>query len=191
MPIFPGGRVDTVAARWDAEWNSRLFTSIDYQHQEARYLSISIPGSLATYDIASGRIDRISGTANLWLGGGFSTMATAAYATSKDTDPASAGFGGALPFVPEWSGRVGLTWVHPSNVKVTLAATYIGEREGDQAGTRLDDYWTADAFLTWEPFDKRFSVDLAAYNLLDQQFEVAPMLPGWGRTFTGSFKVRF
>jgi len=33
--------------------------------------------------------------------------------------------------------------------------------------------------------------ELAAYNLLDEEFEVAPSVPGWGRTFTGSLKLRF
>ncbi len=62
---------------------------------------------------------------------------------------------------------------------------------GRRPGTELDDYWTADAFLTWEPFDKRFELELAAYNLFDEEFEVAPDTPGWGRSFVGSLKVRF
>ncbi len=58
-------------------------------------------------------------------------------------------------------------------------------------GARLAEFWTLDAFLTWEPFDKRFALDLAAYNLLDDDFEIGRQAPGWGRTFTGSLKVRF
>lgn len=58
-------------------------------------------------------------------------------------------------------------------------------------GTKLDGYWTIDGNLTWEPFDKRFELQLAAYNLLDEDFEVAPFTPGWGRSFKGSIKVRF
>ena len=56
---------------------------------------------------------------------------------------------------------------------------------------RLDGYWTADAFLTWEPLDKRFELELAAYNIFDTDFSVASDTPGWGRTLTGTFKVRF
>lgn len=191
LPLLPGGRTDTFAARWEAEWSSRLFTAIDYQHQDARNLSIGIPGSVDTYDIAEGRIDRVSGTANLWLGAGFSLTGTIAHAETEDRDPASIGFGRELPFIPETSGRIGLTWVNPANVKATIAATYAGTREGNQAGTRLEDYWTVDAFLTWEPFDKRFALELAAYNIFDEAFEVAPQVPGWGPTVTGSLKVRF
>ena len=57
--------------------------------------------------------------------------------------------------------------------------------------SELDDYWTLDANLEWEPLDKRFAVEFAAYNLLDKPFEVAPSVPGWGRTYMGSLKVRF
>ena len=56
---------------------------------------------------------------------------------------------------------------------------------------KLDDYWTGDAFLVWEPFDKRFELELAAYNIFDQEFDLAPSIPGWGRSFVGSLKVRF
>ena len=141
--------------------------------------------------VAEGRIDRVSGTANFWLGHGFGLFATAAYTDSKDEDPASPGYGHALAYVPDTTARAGVTWVNTANVKVTLAASYVGDRESNVADDPLDSYWTADAFLTWEPFDKRFELQLAAYNLLDEKFLVAPNTPGWGQTFTGLLKVRF
>jgi outer membrane receptor for monomeric catechols len=99
--------------------------------------------------------------------------------------------------VPELSGRAGITFVHPSNLKLTLSATYVGERSSGTSGVRLDDYWTADAALVWEPLGKRFELELAGYNLLDEDFDVAAgaigtgLTPGWGRTIVGSLKVRF
>ncbi|MEX0405989.1 TonB-dependent receptor [Aquibium sp. LZ166] len=193
-PLDVGGYVDTFAARWDAEWSHRFFTSVDYQHQELYGLSIPVPGSLSPIGAGDGfedgRIDRISATANLHLGHGFGLFGTAAWSDSENRTP-GATFGSALPFVPELSGRAGITFVHPSNLKVTLSATYIGERVGDASGTLLDDYWTADAALTWEPLDKRFALELAGYNLFDEKFDVATSTPGWGRTFVGTFKVRF
>jgi tetratricopeptide (TPR) repeat protein len=190
-PVGLGGYSDTFAARWDAEWNSRVFTTIDYQHQEVSGLSIDIPGAFDTTDLTEGRIDRVAATANVWLGGGFGAFATYAYTSSQNKDPTSFGFGEALPYIPEHSARLGVTWVNPANFKVTLAATYVGTRAGDVTGTPLDSYWTADAFATWEPFDKRFEFELAAYNLFDEKFDVATSVPGWGRSFVGSLKVRF
>ena len=67
----------------------------------------------------------------------------------------------------------------------------IGERLGGLSDDVLDGYWTADAFLTWEPFDQRFALELAGYNLTGEDFDVATSTPGWSRTFTGSLKVRF
>lgn len=197
-PLDLGGYSDTFAARWDAEWSDHFFTSLDYQHQELDGIdenfgiSIPVPGTLDEISIAQGRIDRVSATANLWLTHGLGAFATVAYTESenRDTRPGF-GFGEPLPFVPDVTARMGITWVHPSNLKVTLAATYIGERAGTVDGFMLDDYWTADTFLTWEPFNKRFALELAGYNLLDEEFEVAPNVPGWGRSFVGSLKVRF
>lgn len=190
-PLDIGGMADTFAARWNAEWGSRVFTSLDYQHQELQGLAIRTPGSLTTIDLTRGQIDRVSATANVRLGGGFGLFGTVALASSRNLDPASAGFGGPLPFVPETAARFGLSWVHPANVKATVAATYVGPRTSTAAGDSLPGYWTADAFLTWEPLDKRLSLELAGHNLFDASFDVGPSTPGWGRTITGSLKVRF
>ena len=116
------------------------------------------------------------------------SFGTIAYLDSQNKTP---GFDGPLPFVPEIIGRVGLTWVNAANLKVTLAATYVGEREGDLAGTTLDEYWTADAFLVWEPFDKRFELELAGLQSLRPGIRTGAAVPGWGRSFVGSLKVRF
>jgi hypothetical protein len=191
VPLGIGGYSDTFAARWDAEWSDRLFTTVDYQHQELTGLSIPVPASLDTIDLASGRIDRVSGTANVRLNGGFGAFGTLVWTDSEDRDAGSPGFGGPLPYIPELAGRVGLTWVNPANIKVTAAATYIGPRSGNIFGDRIDGYWTADAMLTWEPLDKRFELELAAYNIFDQRFSVARDTAGWGRTLVGSLKVRF
>lgn len=184
LPLSPGGYSDTFAARWDAQWSDRVFTAVDYQHQKAHDLAVPQPFQLATIAIPEGRIDRVSATANVWIGGGFGAFATFAYADSD-------GGGLPLPFVPEKSARFGLTFVHPSNIKVTLSQSYVGERTGDAVGTVLDGYWTTDAALTWESPDKRLVLDLAGYNLTNTKFEVAPDMGGWGPSFFGTLKVRF
>ncbi|MCV3735946.1 FecR domain-containing protein [Rhizobium sp. TRM96647] len=209
------GDIDTIAARWDAEWNDRLFTAVDFQHQNLDGFGIAYPniwqyllapGPLALSD---GRLDRVSATANIHLGNGFGLSGTLAYIDSENQDPSSLDKGSSLPFVPEWAGQVALTWVNEANVKATLAANYIGTRLGNETflvsneGTAdpADDrylfpqdlaaFWTLDASVTWEPFDKRVEMSLAAFNLLDEDFEVATGIPGWGRSFKGTLKVRF
>jgi outer membrane receptor for monomeric catechols len=195
LPLGVTGYSDTFAARWDAEWTDRFFTSLDFQHQEFEDISILVPGGITTIDLEEGRIDRASATANLRLGGGWGVFGTVAYSDSRGeraADATGAGaYDGPVPFVPETAARLGLTWVNPANVKVTVAATYVGERTGNESDDELDPYWTADAFLTWEPLDKRFALELAGYNLFNEEFEVAPNTPGWGRSFVGSLKVRF
>ncbi|WP_085778641.1 FecR domain-containing protein [Rhizobium sp. NXC14] len=191
----PQGYTDTLALQWDAEWTDRFFTSVEYQHQELHDFSIDFPlislPSDTSLPISRGSIDRASVTANVALGNGFGLSATYAYMDSENRDPLEPIYGGPLPFIPQNSGQIALTWVNEAKVKATVAANYIGERDGDRFGTKLDDYWTLDAHLVWEPFDKRVELEAAAYNLLDEDFEITPGVPGWGRAFKGTLKVRF
>lgn len=191
VPLAIGGYSDTFAARWDAQWTDWLFTEVDYQHQKMSELSLPVPLGGDFIDLSKGRVDRVSATANLWLTHGFGAFATIGFADSENQDPTSDGFGAGLPYVPETAARIGLTYVNPINLKVTAAATYVGPREGNQFRDQLEGYWTADASLIWEPLDKRFELELAAYNIFNTEFSVAPSVPGWGRTLTGSLKVRF
>ncbi|AXV15501.1 TonB-dependent receptor [Neorhizobium sp. SOG26] len=184
------GYVDTYALRWDAEWTPDFFTSAEFQHQELHDPTIPIALSVTPFSTGRGRIDRGSLTANLLLGHGFGLSSTVVYTDSEDEDPTSPRYNGPLPFIPEWAGQVALTWVNEANIRATLAANYVGERISDDS-TRLGDYWTLDATLTWEPFDDRMELNLAAYNLLDEDFEVDTGTPGWGRSFKGTLKVRF
>lgn len=125
-------------------------------------------------------------TTNLALGHGLGLSATVA---RMESDDLSAGSDGDLPFLPENSGQVALTYVSTANMKTTVAANYVGERT--DGTTTLDDFWTLDAALQWEPFDKRFEVELAGFNLLDEEFDIRDGLPGWGPTVKGTVKVRF
>ncbi|MBX4975047.1 FecR domain-containing protein [Rhizobium lentis] len=189
------GYADTVALQWDAEWTDRFFTSIEYQHQELHDFSIDLPlialPAADSLPLSRGSIDRAAVTANVVLGVGFGLSATYAYMESKNKDPLEPNYGGNLPYIPKNSGQIALTWVNEAKVKATVAANYIGERDGDDLGTKLDDYWSLDAHLVWEPFDKRVELEAAAYNLLDEDFEITPGVPGWGRAFKGTLKVRF
>ncbi|KQU01426.1 FecR domain-containing protein [Rhizobium sp. Leaf453] len=185
------GYIDTFAFRWDAQWSDRFFTAFDYQHQEAKNVSLAQPILAATLDFEDVRVDRAALTANLVLGHGFGLSATYAHLDSENRDPMSFGYGDSLVFVPDQTGQIALTWVNTADIKMTLAGNYVGERVGNGDGVTLDDYWTLDAGLVWEPFDKRTELELSAYNLLDEDFELAPGVKGWGPTVKGTLSVRF
>ena len=185
------GYVDTFAFRWDAQWSDRFFTAFDYQRQDAHKVSLAQPLEVATFDFDKARIDRAAITGNLALGHGFGLSATYAHLDSKNLDSSTGSYGDPLIFVPDQTGQIAVTWVNTANVKATVAANYVGERVGNDAGDRLDDYWTLDANLVWEPFDKQIELGLSAYNLLDEDFEVKPGVKGWGPTVKGTLSVRF
>lgn len=182
------GYADTLALRWDAEWNSWFFTALDYQHQDVRQLALDIPLSTTSLAYAKVGLDRVAATANFAIGHGFGLSLTAAH-TEADVKEHTGSQPGELLFVPENTGQAALTWVSTANIKTTVAANYVASRPGGLK--TLDDFWTLDAALQWEPFDKQIEVDLAAFNLLDEDFELRNGLPGWGRTFKGTIKVRF
>ncbi|BBE71769.1 lipoprotein NlpI [Pleomorphomonas sp. SM30] len=184
-PLDSGATADTVGAKWEAEWSDNLFTAIEYQHQWLERLSITNPGTLETYTVADGEVDRLTASANLLLGHGFGAFATLALARSDD------GTGADIPYVPETMARVGLAYVDPARWRVTLSGTYVGERLGDDLGTRLDEAFTVDAKFRYEPDGGRFVFDVGLYNILDKHFDIAPDTPGWGRTVEAKLAVRF
>ncbi|WP_134500946.1 tetratricopeptide repeat protein, partial [Microvirga pakistanensis] len=189
LPAALGGTVETLALRWDAEWSPYLFTALEYQRQDADNLDIGIPNTFDSIAVEKARIERVSATANLWLTHGIGVFGTVG--TQSSEVRAGAGRGNDVPLMAENFARAGVTLVHPSRVKLTMAATYVGDFAGGLAGARLDDYWTADAFLTWETPDRRLLVELSVLNMFDEEFEVARDIPGPSRTFAAGVKARF
>lgn len=192
-PLQTGGHVDTSMARWDAEWGKRLFTSIEYQHQELDGVSISIPQTLDSVTLDQARIDRVTANANVWIGNGFGFFATAAWTRGTGQNEALR-YDGDIPFLPEHFGRAGLTWVSPEHIKITVAQTYVGERLGMHhyfPSETLDAYTTTDLIMSWEPFERRLAFDASLLNVFDRDFDIAPGTPAPGRTVLGSMKVRF
>ena len=101
-----------------------------------------------------------------------------------------------MPFVAERFARAGITFVHPSRLRLTVAQTFLGDLTsatplGDFVGLKLDDYWTTDASVTWETPDRRLVLGLTVLNLFDNEYEVLAKLPGQGRTVAASVKARF
>lgn len=194
-PLEDGGRTLSAIARWDAEWSERVFTSLEYQHQEIDDYSVTITdaslvltllGLTPVLAASEGRLDVVSASADAWLSDEFGAFArgTVAWSESDDT-------GFDLPLVPDWTARFGLTWVHPRQIRVTVAENLIGPRDGDVFGNNLSTAATTDVTITWEPLDKHLSLGLGAFNLFDEDYELATGFQAPGLTFKLSGEVRF
>ncbi|MCB8836434.1 FecR domain-containing protein [Aurantimonas sp. VKM B-3413] len=181
-------RVDTAILHWDSEWTPFLFSAVDYQHQDVRGLSLAVPTYIDTVDISEATLDRLAFTANLWIGGGLGASATVARTWSSGNE---AGTEGALPFVPDYTGRLALTYVDPSRLRLTAAETYLGERSSNIDGVRLDAAFVTDVFGGWETPDRRLAVDFGVYNVFDEAVEAAPLVPIAQRTVRATFTARF
>ncbi|RDI62072.1 tetratricopeptide repeat protein [Microvirga subterranea] len=189
LPTALGGRIDTLALRWDAEWSPHVFTAVEYQRQDARGLDLPLAATLDSISIGKARIERLAATANLWLGYGIGVFGTVGTVSSEIRSAEAVG--ADVPFIAGHFARAGLTFVHPSRLKITMAGTFVSDLKGDIAGTRLDDYWTADGSVTWETPDRRLLLGFSVLNLLDQDYEIAPGIPGTGRTYAATMKARF
>jgi tetratricopeptide (TPR) repeat protein len=189
LPLALGGRMETLALRWDAEWTPYVFTAVEYQRQDVEALTLPVPSTFESISIDKARIERLSATANLWLTHGFGVFGTIGTLSTEVRSQEAPG--ADVPFIAGNFARGGVTFVHPSRVKLTLAGTFVGDLRGDLSGQELDDYWTTDASVTWETPDRRLLLGLSVLNMTDQDYELAPGIPGPGRTFAASVKARF
>lgn len=189
IPTSLGGRTDTLALRWDAEWSQHLFTAVEYQRQDLRALTLPIANTFDTLSIGKARVDRLAATANLWLGHGIGVFGTLGTTTTEIRSEEA--LGRDVPFIADRFARGGVTFVHPSRIKLTVAATYVGERTGDLLGIALEDYWTADAAITWETPDRRLLMGVTVLNMFGADYEITPGIPGPTRAVAATVKARF
>jgi predicted Zn-dependent protease len=189
LPTALGGRIDTLALRWDAEWSPHVFTAVEYQRQDARALELPLSNTFDSVSIDKARIERVAATANLWLGYGIGVFGTVGMVSTEIRSEEAPG--ADVPFIAGRFARAGLTFVHPSRLKLTMAGTFVSDLKGDLVGTRLDDYWTADGSVTWETPDRRLLLGFSVLNLLDQDYDIAPGIAGTGRTYAATLKARF
>ncbi|WP_439614874.1 TonB-dependent receptor domain-containing protein [Shinella sp.] len=198
LPSFYQGQARTAAVRWDAEWSERFFTSLEYQNLHFDSVSIGIPGFFNWFETSQGEIDRISLSANYWVGNGLGIFGSFTWNENKDTTP-GIGSDTTLPLVPDYVGQVGFTYVHPSRFTLSVAQTFVGERLGgqirDEAGNLhlfdLDSYSTTDAAVTWKSESGHLEVALQLLNAFDTDIDMAFDTPAPGRTFLATMKARF
>jgi Flp pilus assembly protein TadD len=184
------GRARTVEARWDAEWNPRVFTSLGYDHATLEEVQVPISGTLASIDVD--RVERNRGRAaiNLWLDGGFGLFGELVLQSHRiESGPFA---GGDLPLVPRQVARAGVTWVHPSMLRASLVGSWRAGAPVDAvSGVDLEAAWTLDLTLNWQPLDKHLSLDLGVLDLFDDAGDPAPRVAGTGRQILLAATVRF
>ncbi|MDX3977952.1 FecR domain-containing protein [Shinella sp.] len=198
LPLFFSGQTETTAARWDAEWSERFFTSVEYQHQRFNGLTLAPEDLMTTFLTGTGTIDRLQLSANYWVGDGLGVFGSFTWNTSKDTsefwDPSF-----DVPLIPDYVAQVGFTYVHPARWTATVAQSFVGPRLGSQyydaddnpVGVELDSYSTTDAALTWKSESGHLEAGLSVLNIFDNDIDMADRLPAPGRTFLATMKARF
>jgi tetratricopeptide (TPR) repeat protein len=198
LPVYWSGQTETTAVRWDAEWNERLFTAVDYQHMRFNGLALSQEDSLVEFLTKTGTIDRLQVSANYWIGDGLGAFGSMTWNWSKDTtDVLDPSF--AVPLIPDYVAQIGLTYVHPSRWTATVAQSFVGPRlgwpyfddAGNPDGVELDAYSTTDAAITWKSLSGHLEAGFSVLNIFDNDIDMAEGVPAPGRTFFASIKARF
>ena len=185
------GTVKALIARWDAEWTPHLFTSLELQHQDLSDITIELPDTLARFQAEAANVDSVTLAANVWLVGGLGLFATGTLRHS-DNRTDGPGRGEQVPLVPGRELRTGITWVHPTQVRVTLSTTMLDDRTSEVLGdAHLDTYASTDLQVSWQPLDKHLDLGLSLINILDNNNELGPSLPAPGRTVLATARVRF
>ncbi len=188
------GIVESTIVRWESEWTDRLFTSIEYQHQNVENLSLGLPVYSGQILFEDSQFNRISFDTNYWVGGGFTAFANYTHISSRGDIP---GTESQIPTVPDNLARLGISYVNESRLRFTVAETYVGERTSfpDPAGpggvSKLPDAFLTDASISWETEDRHLALQLAVSNLFNASADVAPIVTGASRTISASIKGRF
>ena len=197
LPSYGGTQTETTALRWDAEWNERLFTAVEYQHMRFSGLALTPEDMLANFLTWSGTIDRLNFSVNYWLGDGLGAFGSFTWNESRDTtdfwNPSL-----SVPLIPDYVAQVGLTYVHPSRISATIAQSFVGTRIGAQfylddtpVGIALEPYSTTDAAISWKSESGHMEAALRVSNIFNNDIQMADGLPAPGRTFLASITARF
>lgn len=194
-PQDGSGQTATTVLRWDSEWSERLFTSLEYQHQEIENLSLALPVYSYALGFPEAHLDRLSATANLWVGNGLSAFANYTRIWARSDIP---GFEHRFPLIPEHAARIGLNYISPQRINFYIAETYLGERlsytTDVRGSTDLAEYggsFVTDIGAAWESEDRHLSASVTLSNIFDAKVDVAPLVPGQGRTVRATLSARF
>lgn len=185
------GRVATSIARWDREWCPHFFSGVELRRQDITAFRTTVPDTFLYYSAEEGRIDQASLAANLWLRGGFGLFAVAVF---RDTEDVSAGpaQGNALPLIPDQELTTGVVWIHPLQIRASLALRLVGERPADEYGTAmLGSFQSLDLGVSWQPLAKHLELGLAVTNLFNEEYETGQDMPAAERRIALTARWRF
>jgi len=189
IPSNFAGQFDSAIARWESEWSPRVFSSLEYQHQDFDGLVASTPNDQLPLGFADAGVDRFRAALNIWPGGNFGLSASYAWSEGEGTQV----LGGVplpnrkLPYLPRHFAQTQVSWSSPARVKVELRQTWASSVV-DFDGQRRGDSFVTDASLVWEPLDKRAEVRLVIENLFDAGKTLRPTA---GRVVGGAVAYRF
>lgn len=188
-----GGSSTDFRIRWDAEWSKNFFTFAEIAEQQIEdfFLNIPLSSPLRFFAIDETCVRSVSVGSNIWFAERFGLFATyrRGWTENRSDGPNQ---GNDLPLIPDQTFHIGLTFVHPLQIRTTITQSYVGERLTDlENSATLDDYWITNLMLNWQPDDRRWSLTLGADNLFDRYFEVADGFPAPGLTVRFGIERRF
>ncbi|MES2498552.1 MAG: FecR domain-containing protein [Pseudomonadota bacterium] len=187
-PAFYGGRYDSIVAQWDAEWDPRVFTSIDYQRQSFDALLLSTALGTGEASFAGARLDRIRGAINILPGHNIGLAANYIWTDGRGAQQSGAAFSPrALPFVPRHLAQGTIAWSHVSRIRIQLRETWASAQR-DFARNRRRAGFVSDVSILWEPLDKSVEAKLNIENIFATE---STQRQAQGRIVAASLAWRF
>lgn len=193
-----GSSFEDLMLRWDAEWSPHVFTYTQYEQQEIDdYVQVSpwIKDWDENYvyhiQLDSVRIRQLQMGANLWVRGGIGFHARYTHNWSRILGSENDA-GNRVPLVPDNTLDLGVTYVHPRQVRAAVGVRYLGDRWAETANrVRLEGVWLTDISVNWQPMQHHWSLTAVVRDLFDTELEVAEDVLAPGRTFLLSAAYRF
>ncbi len=193
-----GSSIEDLMLRWDAEWSPHVFTYTQYEQQEIDYYFQAVPwinvwrDNYASFiQLDSVRIRQLQMGANLWVRGGIGFHARYTRNWSRILGSENDA-GNRVPLVPDNTLDLGVTFVHPRQVRAAVEVRYLGDRWAETANrVRLEGVWLTDISVNWQPMQHHWSLTAAVRDLFDTEPEVAEDVLAPGRTFLLSAAYRF
>lgn len=190
LPLDAGGVATSYTARWEAEWTPHIFTSLEGQHQELENLSFAYPSTqLTTVEVERGRTDRVTAAGNIWFDGGIGVYGSASLIRSEVTEGIDEGK--RIPFVPDWTARIGAVWVHPLQIRAQIERVWAGPQSSGPGLPEIDGFGSTNIAISWEPVEKRLALGFAIRNLFDEEYDTAFGVEAPGRLIAATASIRF